>query len=642
MKLKILSYHEIEVDSGKRFIDLLSILDIKGVEEIVGLKFNSEIVYWYDEIPSDGEIQLLKYTDEEGLEILRHSTSHIMAQAIGRVFPGVKFAIGPAIAEGFYYDLDLKKKISENDFEKIEEEMQKIIDQDYKFIREFWSRDKATKFFNEKKENFKVELIEGIPDKEVSIFSDDDFLDLCRGPHIPSTGKVKAFKLLSIAGAYWRGDERNPMLTRIYGTAFPTQAELDLYIERLKEAEKRDHRKLGKELELFHIYETAGSGLVFWLPNGALIRTIIEDFWRKEHLKHGYELVFTPHIAKKQLWETSGHLDFYAENMYEPIKVDDQEFILKPMNCPFHILMYKSKKRSYRELPIRWAELGTVYRYERSGVLHGLLRVRGFTQDDAHIICEEKYLEKEVMNLLSFTLFFLKTFGFKDYFVYLATRPPKFVGDPGKWDRAQEALKKAIEKFGLDYKIDEGGGAFYGPKIDMKIRDELGREWQCTTLQFDFNLPQRFNMTYISDDGTPKEPIMIHRALLGAIERFFGLLIEHYAGKFPGWLAPVQISIIPITDHQLEYCQELKKELELRNFRVFLDSRGERMGYKIRDAQSKKIPIMIIIGKREAADNIISVRHRDKGDQGTMTLVDFLEKFEKDFERPEVELKLEE
>ncbi len=641
MKLKILNYHDIEVDSGKKFIDLLPILDIDGVDEIVSMKFNDEIVYWYDEIPSDGEIQILKYTDEEGLEILRHSTSHIMAQAIGRVFPGVKFAIGPAIAEGFYYDLDLKEKISENDFKKIEKEMQKIIEEDYKFTREFWTRDKATKFFNEKKENFKIELIEGITDEEVSIFTDGDFLDLCRGPHIPSTGKVKAFKLLSVAGAYWRGDERNPMLTRIYGTVFPTQAELDLYINRLKEAEKRDHRKLGKELELFNIYEAAGSGLVFWLPNGALIRTIIEDFWRKEHLKHGYELVVTPHIAKKQLWETSGHLDFYSENMYSPIKVDEQEFILKPMNCPFHILMYKSKKRSYRELPVRWAELGTVYRYERSGVLHGLLRVRGFTQDDAHIICEEKYLEKEVMNLLSFTLFFLKTFGFKDYFVYLATRPPKYVGDPEKWDRAQEALKKAIEKFGLDYKIDEGGGAFYGPKIDMKIRDELGREWQCTTLQFDFNLPQRFNMTYVSDDGTLKEPIMIHRALLGAIERFFGLLIEHYAGKFPGWLAPVQISIIPITDHQLEYCKKLKEELEQRNLRVFIDSRGERMGYKIRDAQSKKIPIMIIIGKKEAADNIISVRHRDKGDQGTMTLVDFLEKFEKDFERPEVELKLE-
>ncbi|MDH4223698.1 MAG: threonine--tRNA ligase, partial [candidate division Zixibacteria bacterium] len=475
-------------------------------------------------------------------------------------------------------------------------------------------------------EKYKLELISELESDNVSIYRQGNFIDLCKGPHLISAGKIKAFKLLQVAGAYWRGDEKNPMLQRIYGISFPDQKELDDYLNRMEEAKKRDHRKLGRELDLFDIYDEVGGGLVIWHPKGALIRRLIEDFWVKNHYRDGYELLYTPHIAKLDLWKTSGHTNFYSEYMYSPMKIDEEEYELKPMNCPFHILAYKSRRRSYRELPIRWAELGTVYRYERSGVLHGLLRVRGFTQDDAHIFCKLEQLEEEILRLLDFCLFFLEAFGFKEYQRYLATRPKKYIGDINTWDKATEALRQALLKRNLPFKIDEGGGAFYGPKIDIKIKDLLGREHQCTTLQFDFNLPERFNLQYVAADGTFQRPIMIHRALLGSLERFFGLLIEHYAGAFPLWLSPVQITLLPITDNQHTYAENIRKELTGRELRVKIDNRNEKVNLKIREAELEKIPYMFILGKKEEANNTISVRKHGEGDLGEFRLEDILVK----------------
>ncbi|MCE5324452.1 threonine--tRNA ligase [bacterium] len=563
-----------------------------------------------------------KMTVEE-LSTLRHSTSHVMAHAVKNLFPDAKIAIGPSIEDGFYYDFGVSRAFTPEDLERISEEMAKIIAGKSEFVRKEISRDEALEIF--KNEPYKTELIKELPDGEtISIYEENGFVDLCRGPHIANTGEVKAYKLLHAAGAYWRGDERNPMLQRIYGTAFVTQKDLDEYLLKLEEAEKRDHRKLGRELDLFSIQEEAGPGLVFWHPKGALVRKIIEDYWRNEHYANGYELVYTPHIARQDLWKTSGHLDFFTENMFQPMEVEGQPYLIKPMNCPFHLLIYKSTVRSYRELPIRWAELGTVYRYERSGVLHGLMRVRGFTQDDAHIICTRDQLDSETKRVLDFVLMILKRFGFEQFEIYLSTRPEKSVGEDDVWEQAMDSLKAALDSSGLEYKIDEGGGAFYGPKIDVKIKDAIGRVWQCSTIQVDFNEPERFDITYVGQDNQQHRPIMIHRALFGSLERFMGVLIEHYAGAFPLWLAPVQTVVIPIADRHVEYAEKVASKLKAEGLRVQVDDRNEKTGYKIREAQMQKIPYMLVVGDREAEADAVSVRSRAEGDKGAVSVSDLI------------------
>jgi threonyl-tRNA synthetase len=559
---------------------------------------------------------------EEKLETIRHSASHVMAEAVLSIFPDARFAIGPAIADGFYYDFDLPRALTPEDLTVIEKKMGEIIKADLPFKHREISKSEAIKLFAG--QPYKLELIDEIADDKVGVYEQGNFIDLCRGPHVSTTGEIKAFKLTSIAGAYWRGDEHNPMLQRIYGVAFESQQELDDYLGKMDEAKKRDHRKLGRELDLFIIPEEIGGGLVVYTPKGGRIRTIIEDFWRQEHLANGYEILYTPHIGLSNLWQTSGHLDFYKENMYSPITIDEQEYYLKPMNCPFHMLAYKSRTRSYRELPLRWAELGTVYRYERSGVLHGLLRVRGFTQDDAHIICTPEQMNDEMSEVLRFSLYMLRSFGFHKYKVYLATQPEKWIGTERMWQNAQEALRRIIDENNLAYDIDEGGGVFYGPKIDLKAEDVLGREWQLSTIQFDFNLPERFDLVYIGADGQEHRPYMIHRALFGSWERFFGLLIEHYAGAFPAWLAPVQVKIIPVADRHLEHARKIEAEIKMRGVRVEVDDRSERMNLKIRQAQLEKIPYMIIIGDKEVADNTVSVRRRSGEQLPTQPLETFL------------------
>jgi len=547
-----------------------------------------------------------------------------MAEAILSIFPDVKFAIGPAIEDGFYYDFDLPRPLTPEDLPVIEKKMNEIVKANLPFKRRDLTKNEAKKLFA--KQPYKLELLEEITDDKVGVYEQGKFTDLCRGPHVNTTGEIKAFKLTRIAGAYWRGNEHNAMLQRIYGVAFNSQPELDDYLTRQEEAKKRDHRKLGKELDLFIIPEEIGGGLVIYTPKGGRIRTTIEDFWRQEHFANGYEILYTPHIGLSKLWETSGHLDFYKENMYSPITIDEQEYYIKPMNCPFHILAYKSQTRSYRNLPLRWAELGTVYRYERSGVLSGLMRVRGFTQDDAHIFCTPEQMNSEISEVLRFSLYMLKTFGFKKYKVYLSTRPADAIGNEKMWQDAQEALRRVIDENKLNYEVDEGGGAFYGPKIDIKIEDALGREWQATTIQFDFNLPERFDMVYVGADGKEHRPYMIHRALLGSWERFFGLLIEHYAGAFPTWLAPVQVKIIPLADRHVEHANKAAAELKSRNIRVEVDDRSERMNLKIRQAQMEKIPYMLILGDKEAADNTVSARRRSGEQLPTQPLASFLEK----------------
>jgi len=569
----------------------------------------------------------MKLHNSQDLETLRHSAAHILASAVVELYPGTKLGIGPAIENGFYYDFDLPVKITEEDLPKIEQKMLEIIQKDYKFVRQEIDKQEAIKIFKERNEIYKLELLNEIPEEKVSIYIHNNFLDLCRGPHITSTGQLKYFKLLSISGAYWRGNEKNPQLTRIYGTAFFTKEELDNYLYQLEEAKKRDHRKLGKELDLFEIFEEEfGSGLVFWLPKGAIIRKIIEDYLRDFHLKNGYQIVYTPHIAKSTLWEISGHLSFYSENMFSPMDVEGQKYIIKPMNCPGHVLIYKSKLHSYKELPIRFFELGTVYRYERSGVLHGLMRVRGFTQDDAHIFCTPDQVETEILKLLDTVIVVLNKFGFKEYNIKLSTRPEKYIGELEKWELAENALKTALEKKGLEYDIDPGEGVFYGPKIDLKIKDAIGRLWQCSTIQVDFNLPQRFEVKYRDKDGQDKYVIMIHRALLGSLERFFAVLVENYAGVFPFWLSPVQVRILPISDKFLEYSQKVLIELQKNNFRVELDDSGTTLQYKIRNAISQKIPYLVIIGQKEQQENKISVRQCGSEKTEVYNLEEFINK----------------
>ncbi|MBN2074463.1 MAG: threonine--tRNA ligase [Dehalococcoidales bacterium] len=557
---------------------------------------------------------------EEKLETMRHSASHIMAEAVLSMFPNAKFGIGPAIENGFYYDFELPRSLTPDDLPVIEEKMNEIVKSNSPFEKDEISKEEARKLFAD--QPYKLELIDELEDEKVGIYRQGDFTDLCRGPHVETTGQAKAFKLTSIAGAYWRGSEKNPMLQRIYGVAFESPKELRQYLQQLEEAARRDHRKLGKELELFILPEEIGGGLAILPPKGGRIRSIVEDFWKKEHFANGYEILYTPHIGLSKLWDISGHLDHYKENMYAPLTIEEQEFYLKPMNCPFHILAYKSRIRSYRELPLRWAEQGTVYRYEKSGVLHGLLRVRGFTQDDAHIFCTPAQMDDEISEVLRFSLSILKTFGFEKYKIYLSTRPDDSVGEEQRWLDAEAALRRVIDESGLPFQVDEGGGAFYGPKIDLKVEDAMGREWQLSTIQFDFNLPERFDMTYIGDDGQEHRPYMVHRALLGAWERFFGLLIEHYAGAFPVWLAPVQVQIIPVADRHNDYCREIEKELRADDIRVEVDDRSERMNQKIRQAQLEKIPYMLIIGDKEVESSIVSVRLRT-GEQTTQSLEEF-------------------
>ena len=564
---------------------------------------------------------------EEKLHRIRHSMAHVMAEAVLQIFPEGKVAIGPAIENGFYYDFDLPRSLKEEDLEDITKRMQDVIKKGLPFERQVISREEALTRFAD--QPYKVELIKELPEgEEISIYNQGDFTDLCRGPHVESTSKLnpQSFKLLSIAGAYWRGDEKRPMLQRIYGTAWTNPKDLRLYLQRLEELEKRDHRKVGRELDLFSTHEEAGPGLVYWHPKGARIRVAIEDFWREEHRKNGYEFLFTPHVGKSWLWETSGHLDFYAEGMYPEMVMDKANYYAKPMNCPFHIMIYKTNKHSYRELPFRWAELGTVYRYEKSGTLHGLLRVRGFTQDDAHIFCTPEQVEDEILEVLRFSLHMLRSFGFKDIQAYLSTMPEKAVGDPEQWKLAEESLRTAIEAEGLEYEVDNGGGAFYGPKIDLKIKDALGRSWQLSTVQFDFNEPERFDMTYTDKSGAEKRPYMVHRALLGSLERFFGVLIEHYGGAFPVWLAPTQIMVIPVAAPFEEYADTVYKALRDSGFRVDLDDSDDRLNAKIRNAQQEKIPYMLILGEKEAEAGAVSVRFRNGKQENGIPLQDFIDR----------------
>ncbi|MFO0754513.1 MAG: threonine--tRNA ligase [Thermodesulfovibrionales bacterium] len=571
----------------------------------------------------DTAVELVPAGSKEGLELYRHSASHIMAHAVKELFPEVKFAIGPATDEGFYYDFDRESPFTPEDLEKIEKRMKEIIKQNNPFVRKDVPREEALALFRSRGEEYKVRLIEDIQDPVVSLYEEGGFLDLCRGPHLPGTGAVKAFKLLSIAGAYWRGDEKNKMLQRIYGTAFFSKEELKAHLDFLEEVKRRDHRKLGKELDLFSVSDDIGPGLILWHPNGAIVRKTMEDFWREEHLKADYKILFSPHIAKLHLWQRSGHWDFYRENMYSPMEVDEVAYEVKPMNCPFHIGIYKSALRSYRDLPLRYAELGTVYRYERSGVLHGLLRVRGFTQDDAHIFCREDQIEEEVLGILDFTLFILKTFGFEAYDIYLSTRPEKYVGSPENWERATGALKQALETKGLAYQVDPGEGVFYGPKIDIKIKDSLNRSWQCSTIQVDFNLPERFDTAYRGSDGKEHRPIMIHRALMGSLERFFGVLVEHYAGVFPLWLSPVQVEVLTIAERHDEYAGEVYRALKRAGVRAEINRENEKIGYKIRQATLKKVPYLVIIGDKEREEGRLTVRKRSGENIGPFTLEEF-------------------
>ena len=547
-----------------------------------------------------------------------------MAHAVKQLFPDAKLAIGPAIDEGFYYDFDIDRAFTPEDLSSIEKKMSEVIKQDNPFVRKIVSKENAIELFRKMGEDYKVELLEEITDKEVSLYEEGSFVDLCRGPHIDSTGRISVFKLLSIAGAYWRGNEKNKMLQRIYGTAFTEEKDLKKYLNFLEEVKKRDHRRLGKELDLFSIGEEIGAGLIIWHPNGALVRRAIEDFWLDEHYKAGYKILYTPHIAKLNLWQKSGHLDFYRENMYSPMEIEGIAYEIKPMNCPFHIHVYKNSLRSYKNLPIRYAELGTVYRYERSGVLHGLLRVRGFTQDDAHIFCREDQIEDEILRVLEFTLFILRIFGFEHYDVYLSTRPERYVGSLENWERATNALKGALEIKGLSYEIDIGEGVFYGPKIDIKVKDSLNRPWQCSTIQVDFNNPERFDMTYRGSDGKEHRPIMIHRALMGSLERFFGILIEHYAGAFPLWLAPVQVEVLTIAERHADYAIALSEKLRSEGIRTELNIDNEKIGYKIRSAAVRKVPFLIILGDKEVSEKKVTVRKRSGENIGPFTTDEFI------------------
>jgi threonyl-tRNA synthetase len=600
-----------ELEKGQTAADLAAKIGSGLKKAALAAEVNGQKVDLRRPVEEDAEVNIITFDSPDGKEVYRHSASHIMAQAVKELYPEAKVTIGPSIEDGFYYDFDFERGFTPEDLQKIEKRMAEIIKANKPFVRKEMPKAEAARLFDKMGEPYKVEIINELEADTVSLYDQDGFVDLCRGPHVPSTGYIKAFKLLTSAGAYWRGDEHNKMLQRIYGTAWQDKEQLKAYLDRLEEIKRRDHRKLGRELELFSHEEETGAGLILWHPKGATVRRVIEDFWKAEHVNGGYELVYTPHMAKLDLWKKSGHWDFYRESMFSPMDVEGQEYEIKPMNCPFHIAIYKSKKRSYRDLPIRWAELGTVYRFERSGALHGLMRVRGFTQDDAHIFCTPGQLQDEIFRVLDFTLFVLRTFGFSDYDIYLSTQPEKSVGTQENWDRATEALKSALEAKNLTYSVDPGEGVFYGPKIDIKIKDVLGRSWQCTTVQVDFNLPERFGVEYVGEDGNVHQPIMVHRALMGSLERFFGVLIEHYAGAFPVWLSPVQARICTITDRQDEYAKKVVEELKAAGVRAEADTRNEKIGFKIREATLQKIPYIIVVGDNEVEGGNVNVRFRN-------------------------------
>ncbi|HPR17920.1 MAG TPA: threonine--tRNA ligase [Candidatus Cloacimonadota bacterium] len=592
---------------------------------VLAASVNGKLVDLNSEIKEDAKIELYKFDSEIGKEVYWHSSAHLMAQAVQQIFSDVKVTIGPAIESGFYYDFDKEVPFTDADLEKIEQKMKELTKEKLDYKRQEISREDAINKFTEMGETYKVEILNEIPAGDtISIYTQGNFVDLCRGPHLPNTGYIKAIKLLKTSGAYWRGDEKNKMLQRIYGISFPSNKELNEYLQMLEEAKKRDHRKLGKELDIYSISDEIGAGLVLWHPNGARMRAIIEEYWKKRHFAADYNLVNTPHIGKKELWITSGHLGFYNESMYSPIIVDEQEYYLKPMNCPFHIGIYQSTKHSYRDLPVKYAEMGTVYRYEKSGALHGLMRVRGFTQDDAHIICTPEQLDDEVMAVLNFSIDILRAFGFEKMDIYLSTMPEKAVGKKEDWEVATAALEKALRAENIDFKIDEGGGAFYGPKIDIKIKDALNRSWQCSTIQFDFNLPERFNMEYIGADNLPHRPFMIHRALLGSMERFFGTLIEYHAGNFPLWLCPIQAIVLPLSEHYEEYAKKVNEQLKAADIRSEVDLQNEKIGYKIRAAELRKIPYMLIVGGKEMEDGTVSVRRHGKGDLGSKEIAELI------------------
>jgi threonyl-tRNA synthetase len=616
---------KITVDQGTTLGEALKQLIPALYGKAIAIKIGDQVFDLFREVPAgDSRIIVLDGTTPEGMEVFRHSSAHLMAAAVKELYPETKVTIGPSIKDGFYYDFDRETHFTPENLETIEKRMKEIAQKKLPFSRKVVTKDEAKELFSSMGETYKLELLDAIePGQDVTLYYLGDFVDLCRGPHVSHSGVIKAFKLLSIAGAYWRGDEKNKMLQRIYGTSFEKASGLDAHIQRLEEAKRRDHRRLGKDLDLFSLHEDSGAGLVFWHPKGSMIRMLMEDFWRAEHIKNGYEILYTPHIGKAQLWETSGHLSFYKDSMYSPMVIDETDYYVKPMNCPFHIKIYKTDVRSYRQLPIRWAELGTVYRYEKSGVIHGLFRVRGFTQDDAHIFCTRDQLEDEIQEVLRFVLFILKTFGFKEYEIYLSTKPEKdTVGSDEVWDDSTESLRKALDQSGLTYAIDEGGGAFYGPKVDIKIKDCLDRTWQCSTIQVDFNLPERFDMNYVGEDGKEHRPIMIHRALMGSLERFFGIMVEHYAGAFPVWLAPVQVRVCTIADRHQEFAQTVVDQLKAAGIRVDSDMKSDKINAKIRTAQLVKIPYMLVIGDREVENNAAALRVRTGENRGALPIAE--------------------
>jgi threonyl-tRNA synthetase len=599
----------------------------KQSSDVLLLKIDGELKDLDTEYSEESKVEEINSQSEEIVDVYKHSCAHLLAHAVTELFPEAQYGIGPAIESGFYYDFLVSKPFTPEDLEEISKKMKHLVKQNDAIERLVWDKQQAIDYFLSKNQHLKVELIkEKVQEDKVTVYRQGNFVDLCRGPHLPRVSHLKHFKLLSAAAAYWKGDETSHSMQRIYGTVFPTDEELQNHLKFLKEAQARDHRKLGKDLGLFTITDEIGAGLVLWHPKGSIMRREIEQLWYEEHLKNGYQLVNTPHIARIDLWNTSGHTEFYKENMFPPISFENTDYQLKPMNCPFHMVIYKSRNRSYKEMPIRWAELGTVYRYERSGVLHGLMRVRGFTQDDAHIYCTPSQLEEEVGKLIEFSLHILKAFGFQELDIYLSTRPEKYVGEPQDWEMATAALKKSLENTRVNYQIDPGEGVFYGPKIDIKVKDVLKRSWQCTTIQVDFNLPKRFNLKYSDDQGKIRQPIMIHRALLGSLERFFGILIEHYGGFFPVWLSPVQVTVIPINERNLEYAANVTGILKTSSIRAELDERSEGVGRKIRDAELQKIPYIIIVGDEEQKNKNISLRIHKKGDQGKRNLEEFLGK----------------
>lgn len=619
-----------ECEKGTKIYDIASGISEGLARNALCAGLNGKLTGLDTPVEEDAELRIYTFKDEEGREVYRHTTSHILAQAVKNIYPTVKLAIGPAIKDGFYYDFEFKTPITQEDFPKIEAEMQRIIKANLPLVRNELSRQEAEALFRKFGEDYKIELLSAIPEREaVSTYTQGEFTDLCRGPHLTSTGKVKAFKLTSVAGAYWRGDSKNKMLTRIYGTCFDKKADLEAYITRMEEAKKRDHRKLGKELDLYDILPE-GPGFPFFYPKGMVLRNILENFWREEHIKAGYVEIKTPMILNRDLWYRSGHWDHYKDNMYG-VKIDDEDYAIKPMNCPGGMLVYKRSLHSYRDLPIRMGELGLVHRHELSGALHGLMRVRCFTQDDAHIFMMPEQIESEIIGVVKLIDRFYKVFGFK-YSVELSTRPQDFMGSVEQWDKATEALKSALNKLKQPFTVNEGDGAFYGPKIDFHLEDCIGRTWQCGTIQLDFQMPERFDLTYTGSDGEKHRPVMIHRVVFGSIERFMGILTEQYAGAFPMWLSPVQVKVLSLTERTAEKCLEIAKQLKEKGFRVETDNRNEKIGMKIREAQLEKVPYMLVIGDRDVEQEVVSVRDRKQGDLGAMKLEAFMEKIKKQVE----------